>query len=1009
MMRLQKEEEEKRRDAEEEAAAEEEVEEEPLERRHREERGESSSTKGEDAWMEKKISEWVANLSLGEDEEALLYVPQEEREAFARELEAMEDPLDRHTAEDEKRSEWKLWLAREKKRRREEANRMAREVEKVRACRQEVQAQAETPAKLDKILGYLEVLSKAWLEEHQANKGQDVTLHAIRSGFREFVRDVVTHVGTEVKKLKEGTKKFCAGAIEGAKVVATAEAESRPRKEPVKLKFPDSYSGKKDDSFDNWEASINTYVYLEHIAPEEQVLVAFHALKDEAASFARSLARSADCENNMVAYSKLTPLSTFLKLLRERFADVTRGVRASDKLQTIHSRQERSARALKAVMDDLVAVPDHGVTETQFVQLFYRAMPEPLRGHFFDKTQQANITYDALSREVVLFEAKSMPVSTFWHKDLDKGKKWKGRTISSQEVDMSGGDSRHDRDDRRDRSYDGGWRGRPESSRERPREVDRDHRAYRPELAGNEPPRRPSPICYGCKVPGHYRSDCWRFGADSLSRRQAESDGYVCPPEFDRRGRSVSPRRATGTGIRRSPSIDSQTSSRLAELGQSIATLHEFVDLEMARRSEKEKKRHDKEEARLREEEERKAEAAKAGKKVEKLRKREEEQLELTKAVEMQLALRIGNIRDDLRNEIRRVVGEVEKGKAKVVEQLSSTSGSGAGNNDVEVITEGTERLAISEKRKRGEETPVGNNPHVTTPAKRANKRTTVRPLRFSERLQRTRTRIAKKGGRALNKAQTVIKPPARDMAMERMIYLDRTRRELALCNCDQLRVFCREVGVGFVAKVQAIFDIADARARVRFDEGKREVGEDEAWDDNAYRKPLYGDRFLEVSYIYSGGRGRIEILIGATGNIILAEELYLRSIADEEMARCMAYIFKIDPAAPLDISYVVLESIATRVLNDEARDLEKTLLRDAGILRPLPDALNRPYRAPAGHVRFEYERDIAEELNLAFGRHELIGDFNDDMLDWFFGVCRRDGQLINRRCNSEFEESKEE
>ncbi|GBG59565.1 hypothetical protein CBR_g49825 [Chara braunii] len=243
---------------------------------------------------------------------------------------------------------------------------------------------------------------------------------------------MVTHVETEVKRLKEGVDKLCSGAIEGAKVVAMAEAEARPCKEPVKLKFPDSYSGKKDDNFDNWEASINTYVYLQHIASEEQVLVAFHAVKDEAANFARSLARAADCEHNIVAYSKLTPLPTFLKLLRERFADVTRGVRASDKLQTIHSRQWKSARALKAVMDDLVAIPDHGVTETQLINLFYRAMPEPLQGHFFHKTQHANITYDALSREVVLFEAKSMRVSTFWHKDLDKGKKWKGRTISGQ-------------------------------------------------------------------------------------------------------------------------------------------------------------------------------------------------------------------------------------------------------------------------------------------------------------------------------------------------------------------------------------------------------------------------------------------------------------------------------------------------------------------------------------------------------------------------------------------------
>ncbi|GBG78613.1 hypothetical protein CBR_g27839 [Chara braunii] len=82
MVRLQQEEEEKRKAVEEEAATEEEeVEEEPLERRRGGDKGETSGTKGEDAWMEKKISEWVANLSLGEDEEALLYVPQEEREA----------------------------------------------------------------------------------------------------------------------------------------------------------------------------------------------------------------------------------------------------------------------------------------------------------------------------------------------------------------------------------------------------------------------------------------------------------------------------------------------------------------------------------------------------------------------------------------------------------------------------------------------------------------------------------------------------------------------------------------------------------------------------------------------------------------------------------------------------------------------------------------------------------------------------------------------------------------
>ncbi|GBG76778.1 hypothetical protein CBR_g22994 [Chara braunii] len=142
--------------------------------------------------------------------------------------------------------------------------------------------------------------------------------------------------------------------------------------------------------------------------------------------------RGTGCENNLVAYSKVTPLSQFLKLLKERFADPTRGIRAFDKLQTIHSRQWRSAKALKGTMNDLVVVPDHGVTEPQLLQLFYRAIPEALRGHFFDKSQQAGITYDALSREVVLYESKSMTDTTFWHKDLEKGKKWKDRTISGQ-------------------------------------------------------------------------------------------------------------------------------------------------------------------------------------------------------------------------------------------------------------------------------------------------------------------------------------------------------------------------------------------------------------------------------------------------------------------------------------------------------------------------------------------------------------------------------------------------
>ncbi|GBG75327.1 hypothetical protein CBR_g19960 [Chara braunii] len=319
MRELEEEMEKKKKAAEEEVAAEEEKE------RMRIESGEGSSggtTKRDtNVEIEKKISEWVANLSLGEDKEAKSYVTEDERAALASELAAMTDPMERREREEEQKLAWKLRMKREKKRRREEVNKMTAEVARVQECRKEVLAQPEDEAKWDKVLG-------------------------------EFARESVTHIGGEVKQLRDNVGKFREGAIEGAKAIAAAEGEARPRKDPTKLKFPDAYGGKKEENFDNWEASVNSYI-LQHILTEEQVLVAFQALKDEAVSFTRSLARAAGCENNLVAYSKVTPLSQFLKLLKERFADPTRGVRASDKLQTIHSQQWRSARALKGVAEEL--------------------------------------------------------------------------------------------------------------------------------------------------------------------------------------------------------------------------------------------------------------------------------------------------------------------------------------------------------------------------------------------------------------------------------------------------------------------------------------------------------------------------------------------------------------------------------------------------------------------------------------------------------------------------------
>ncbi|GBG75978.1 hypothetical protein CBR_g21220 [Chara braunii] len=368
-----------------------------------------------------------------EEEEVAMYIPKDEQEAAMKKWEAEEDVLTRRAMEDEQRLEWKLTVMREKKRRVEAANAAMQELEEVRAAvTTQLIPQVDLQRKVEIIAHSVERLAKVQEKHFEFSRSQEISVRSMRTGLRDFARELVGAVGSEVTHRLEKTERFCVGAIEGVKVAAPKEEEARPRREPVKVKFPDSYSGKREENFDNWEANVKTYVHLQQVSPDQQVLIAIHALRDEAANFARSQVRAANCSDDPVVHSSFTSLTEFLKLLRERFADVARSVKASERLQTIHSRQWKSARALKGTMDELVVVPDHKVTETRLVNLFYRAMPEALRGHFFDKSQDPAMTYDILSREVVAFEAKSASISTFWHKDLDKGKKWKGRTISGQ-------------------------------------------------------------------------------------------------------------------------------------------------------------------------------------------------------------------------------------------------------------------------------------------------------------------------------------------------------------------------------------------------------------------------------------------------------------------------------------------------------------------------------------------------------------------------------------------------
>ncbi|GBG60658.1 hypothetical protein CBR_g11883 [Chara braunii] len=122
-----------------------------LERLTKEEEEKLRAVEAEEDPLEKKITERVANLSLGE-EEALMYVTREKQKAAMKEWDAEEVPLKRQTIENEKSMELKLRLMRERKKRVKAVSQAARELEEVKKQREHMEVQAD-------LLGNMQVMA----------------------------------------------------------------------------------------------------------------------------------------------------------------------------------------------------------------------------------------------------------------------------------------------------------------------------------------------------------------------------------------------------------------------------------------------------------------------------------------------------------------------------------------------------------------------------------------------------------------------------------------------------------------------------------------------------------------------------------------------------------------------------------------------------------------------------------------------------------------------------------
>ncbi|GBG90892.1 hypothetical protein CBR_g51400 [Chara braunii] len=149
--------------------------------------------------MEKKISEWVANLSLGEEDEVAMYIPKDEQEAAMKKWEAEEDVLTRRAMEDEQRMAWKLAVMREKKRRVEAANVAMQELAEVRtALTAQLTPQVDLQRKVEIIVQSVDRLAKVQEKHYEFSRSQEISVRSMRTGLRDFARELVGAVGSEV-------------------------------------------------------------------------------------------------------------------------------------------------------------------------------------------------------------------------------------------------------------------------------------------------------------------------------------------------------------------------------------------------------------------------------------------------------------------------------------------------------------------------------------------------------------------------------------------------------------------------------------------------------------------------------------------------------------------------------------------------------------------------------------------------------------------------------------------
>ncbi|GBG67560.1 hypothetical protein CBR_g689 [Chara braunii] len=194
--------------------------------------------------------------------------------------------------------------------------------------------------------------------------------------------------------------------------------------------------------------------------------------------------------------------------------------------------------------------------------------------------------------------------------------------------------------------------------------------------------------------------------------------------------------------------------------------------------------------------------------------------------MDIKVAVRVRELRDDVREDVRQEIREaisqlctmVARGKQKVVEPAIPGSKSSGSSSETEELSERTRNLCITKKRKGGEEPVFEDSPPMELPPK-CTPRRMGKPVNLTTILTRSKAK-AKTKTPTPRKTPTLIhkkKIPASIGIVGRLKFEKQVMHELKNLDALVLQNVCRDEGIQYNGKFEAIFDIVTHRTKVAY------------------------------------------------------------------------------------------------------------------------------------------------------------------------------------------------